>query len=148
MSFNATDAVTVTASPATITFTSTDSEHATVSGPITIVTTWNLVAAGESIYTDAYFTSPTAALTGTNSNVIPASDLFASIDGRAASACNQTDPNVTAAVAGATCSPVFFEAGILQTGTNTDTIVLSIVSGTAIPADSYTGTFTISSQTT
>src|SRR6202171_4795529 len=63
MTFAVNSSMTVTATPGSIVFTSTDSKHATASAPIAVVTSWNLATGGGNVFTVAYFASITAALT-------------------------------------------------------------------------------------
>jgi hypothetical protein len=146
--FDLESTLTVAASPGDITFASTDARHATSSGPISVVTSWNLTAGGVNITTAAYFASAAAALSDGVLN-IPASDVFASIGGGTATACTATNTNVPAATAGATCPAVFVGTDVEAQGTDTHTLRLSLTSPTDIPASAgYAGTITISAQTT
>jgi hypothetical protein len=79
---------------------------------------------------------------------IPASSVFASINGGAASACTLTNVNVAAAHAGSTCPTIYTANGIAAQGNHSDTLLLSLSSGTAFLATAYAGTITISASAT
>ncbi len=147
LSFTVNGSLTVAATPGAITFTPTDASHATASGPISVTTSWNLQGSGSSIWTVAYFSSSTAALTDGTAN-IPASSVFASINGGAASACTLTNVNVAAAKSGATCPTIFTANGIAAQGTNTGSLLLSLSSPSQFLATTYNGVITISASAT
>lgn len=148
MTFPVNSSLTVAATPGSITFTSIDAKDATASGPISVVTTWNLTAGVHNVFTAAYFASATAALTDGTIN-IPTSDVFASIDSGTAAACTLTNVNVPASLTGATCPQVFQGTDVTAQGTSTDTVLLSLTSPTNFAASAgYAGTITISAQAT
>ena len=147
MTFAVNNSLTVAATPASIVFTATDSKHATASAPIAVVTSWNLATGGGNVFTVAYFASSTAALTDGVLN-IPASDVFAAINGGTAGACTLSNVNVAAGNAGAICPQIYGGIGIAAQGTHSDNILLSLSSATDFPAASYAGTITISAQAT
>ena len=147
LSFNVGSSLTVAASPSSIVFTSTDARHATAPGPITVTTSWNLLVGGGNVFTVAYFSSITGALTNGTLN-IPASDVLASVNGDAAAACTRADVNVAAANPGAICPEIFAGIGVTSQGTSSNTILLSLSSGTDFPVANYMGTITISAQAT
>ncbi len=149
MTFAVNSSLTVAATPGSIVFTSTDSKHATASAPIAVVTSWNLAVGGGNVFTVAYFASITAALTDGTLN-IPASDVFASINGGTASACTLANVNVAAANPGAICPQIFGGIGVTAQGTHSDSFRLSLTSPTDFPvsAAGYAGTITISAQAT
>jgi len=149
MTFAVNSSLTVTATPGSIVFTTTDSKDAAASGPIAVVTSWNLAVGGGNVFTVAYFASIAAALTdGTHD--IPASDVFASINGAPAAACTLANVNVAAANPGAICPQIFGGIGVTAQGTHSDSLLLSLTSATAFPvsASGYAGTITISAQAT
>lgn len=149
MTFAVNSSMTVTATPGSIAFTSTDSKHASASAPIAVVTSWNLAVGGGNLFTVAYFASITAALTDGTLN-IPASDVFASINSGTAAACTQANVNVAAGNPGAICPQIFGGIGVTAQGTHSDNLLLSLTSPTAfaVSAGGYAGTITISAQAT
>jgi len=136
--------LTVTATPASISFTPTDSTHATASGPISVTTSWNLTDS-DTVETAAYFTSATSALTN-GTSIIPPSSIKASVDGGTVAVCSQTIAMVTGAKAGATCPAIFTQATAPLTGTSTDTLLLSINHTAPFVAGTYSGIITISAS--
>jgi hypothetical protein len=95
----------------------------------------------------AYFASIPAALTNGTLN-IPASDVFASVNGGAAAACTLANVNVAAGNPGAICPQIYGGIGIASSGTHSDSLLLSLTSPTAFAVASYSGTITISAQAT
>jgi hypothetical protein len=147
MSFGVESSLTVAASPSSIVFTPTDARHATASAPIAVTTSWNLAVGGGNVFTVAYFSSTTAALTDGTLN-IPSSKVLASINSGTAAACTTANANVTAAIGGGICPQIFGGIGVTAQGTHSDTILLSLSSGTDFPAATYAGNITISAQAT
>ena len=147
MTFTVASSLTVTATPGSIVFTLTNPKNATASAPIAVVTSWNLAVGGGNIFTVAYFGSITAALTDGTLN-IPSSDVFASINGGAASACTMANVNVAAGNPGAICPQIYGGIGVTAQGSHTDSILLSLTSPTNFPVTSYAGIITISAQAT
>src|SRR5580704_5683365 len=147
MTFTVNSSLTVSASPSDIAFLATDSSHATANGPIDVITSWNFAVISKNVFTVAYFESPAAALTGGTYN-IPASDVFASINGGTATACNRADVNVAAGTPGAICQEIFAGIGMAAQGAPEDQILLSLTSLTPFPVANYAGTITISAQAT
>jgi len=149
MTFAVNSSLTVAATPGSIVFTATDPKNAAASAPISIVTSWSLAVGGGNVFTVAYFASIPAALTDGTHN-IPASDVFASINGGAAAACTLANVNVAAGNPGAICPQIFGGIGVTAQGTHSDSLLLSLTSSTAFPASTtgYAGTITISAQAT
>jgi hypothetical protein len=147
MSFAVESSLTVAASPSSIVFNATDARHATASAPIAVTTSWNLAVGGGNIFTVAYFSTNTAALTNGTLN-IPTSNILASINSGTATACTRADVNVAAANPGGICPEIFAGIGVSAQGTHSDNILLLLSSGTDFPVASYTGTITISAQAT
>src|SRR4029077_15787722 len=106
MTFAVAGSMTVTATPGSIVFTPTDSKNATASASIAIVTSWNLAVGGGNVFTVAFFASIPPALTTATLN-IPASDVFASVNGGAATACTLANVNVAAGNPGAICPQIY-----------------------------------------
>jgi hypothetical protein len=147
MTFSVASSLTVTATPGSIVFTRTNSRNAAASAPIAVVTSWNLAVGGGNVFTVAYFATIAAALTDGTLN-IPASDVFASINGGTAAACTLANVNVGAANPGAICPQIFGGIGVTAQGSHSDSILLSLASPTDFPVTSYAGTITISAQAT
>jgi hypothetical protein len=142
LSMNIGETFTLAASPANISFTYS-SGAATASGPITVTSSWGLThAANHTIVIDAFFTTPSAALSGPAN--IPASSVFASVDGAAAVACSGTEgnPNMPFATAGGVCPHVLANATEPDLGSSSDTVLLSL-SGLSGAPGNYTGTLNI-----
>jgi hypothetical protein len=143
------ESLSVSATPATISFTPSGSA-ATASGAITVTTSWQLAATRSQLYTVAYFSTPTSALVN-GSSVIPASDIFASVDSGTAAACNGTSlPMSGLGISGGMCgtSGIIFNGGSQLsggtfTGSHNDTILLSMQGLPALNAGTYSGTLTI-----
>src|SRR4029077_1657753 len=127
MTFAVAGSMTVTATPGSIVFTPTDSKNATASASIAIVTSWNLAVGGGNVFTVAYFASIPAALTNGTLN-IPASDVFASVNGGAATACTLANVNVAAGNPGAICPQIYGGIGVTSSGTHSDSLLLSLTS--------------------
>ena len=147
MSFAVESSLTVAASPSSIVFNPTDARHATASVPIAVTTSWNLAVGGGNIFTVAYFSTITAALTNGTLN-IPTSNVFASINSGTATACTRADVNVEAGNPGGICPEIFSGIGVTSQGTHSDNILLYLSSGTDFPVANYAGTITISAQAT
>jgi hypothetical protein len=147
MTFAVSSSMTVAATPGSIVFTPTDSKNATASASIAIVTSWNLAVGGGNVFTVAYFASIPAALTNGTLN-IPASDVFASVNGGAAAACTLANVNVAAGNPGSICPQIFGGIGVAAQGTHSDSLLLSLTSATAFAVANYAGTITISAQAT
>jgi hypothetical protein len=147
MSFAVESSLTVAASPSSIVFNPTDLRHATASAPIAVTTSWNLAVGGGNIFTVAYFSTNTAALTNGTLN-IPTSNVLASINSGTATACTRADVNVAAGNPGGICPEIFAGIGVSAQGTHSDSILLLLSSGTDFPVANYTGTITISAQAT
>jgi hypothetical protein len=147
LTFAVVSSLTVTATPGSIVFTRTNSRNATASAPIAVVTSWNLAVGGGNIFTVAYFATIAAALTDGTLN-IPASDVFASINGGTPAACTLANVNVAAGNPGAICPQIFGGIGVTAQGSHSDSILLSLTSPSDFPVTNYSGTITISAQAT
>jgi hypothetical protein len=147
MSFAVVSSITITASPSNIVFNPTDGRHATASAPIAVTTSWNLAVGGGNVFTVAYFSTNTAAMTDGTLN-IPTSKVFASINSGTATACTRVDVNVAAANPGGICPEIFAGIGVTAQGTHTDNILLSLSSAIDFPVANYAGTITLSAQAT
>jgi hypothetical protein len=149
------ESLTVSA-PASVTFTGYNSAAGTASAPVfSVVTTGNLAAGHANIQTFGWLGSATAALSGPAS--VPSSQIFASINGGTASACNQsgnlgTTYNVPGFVAGAVCSNVGGALGFMITPpagafTQTNTVLLTLQGATNLNPGSYTGVIVFQADT-
>lgn len=140
------ESITVSGTPVSITFNPAGN-GATASGPITVNTAYNFSQARR-IWVVAYFTTATAALTNGTFN-IPSSQVFGSVDGGTAAACNQTEANVAGspAVAGAMC-PDIGTLNPAASGTGSlpsHSLALSLTGG-PFPAGNYTGVLSVVAQ--
>jgi hypothetical protein len=136
------ESITLSATPATITFTYDGSNAATASGPVTVTTSWQLASGHTSVYESAYFSSTTA-LTGPSS--IPTSQFMQKIDGTGTpSACNVSGNFSTTA----SCQPIINTTTVtpLTLSGRTDTLLFSLSGVGILGAGSYTGTINIAAQ--
>jgi hypothetical protein len=149
LSMNVSESLSITATPATISFTPSGTT-ATASGPITVTTSWQLNSTRASLYTAAYFSTPSSALAN-GSSLIPSSDVFASVDSATAAACSGTSlPMAGLGISGGMCGTngIIFNGGSQLsggtfTGSHSDTILLSMQGLPTLNAGSYSGTLTI-----
>jgi hypothetical protein len=139
LSVTVTNSITIAATPGNISFTA---PSGAASGPISITANWNLSNASTNFVLDAYFLTPTAALTGPTS--IPSSSVFGSVNSGTATAFTATDSSNTAATVGGTLQ--IFRGSIAATGTQTDSLLLSINGLSGTTPGTYTGTLNISAQ--
>jgi len=145
------ESVTLSATPANITFTysSANGGAATASGPITVSIAYNLAAGHTGVSAYAWLSSSTAALSGPSS--IPSTSVLAAINGGTATVCNGTVSNggVTS-VASAACGNVTDAAGSTHaifnvtnppagSGNGTSTVLLSMNSLGNLTPGSFAG---------
>lgn len=151
LNLNISESLSVAATPASINFTGYNytAGTATASAPISVVTTGNLAAGHTWVVTWAYLGSTTAALAGPQN--IPASDVFASINGGAAVACTYdasgSGQYISGVVNGAVCPAANGPIGNQQNPpagayTQTDTVALTLAGATALLPGSYVGSIT------
>lgn len=146
MNLTIAESITLAVTGGPVVFTYGGGTTATSATTISVTTTWNLASVNQGIYTDAYVTTPAAALTGPVN--IPAADVFTSFDGHTAGGCNGP-VNVMAAipgeVAGGVCGSLLFQNAPLASaaGTHTDTITFSMAGLPVLTPGSYTGTLNI-----
>ncbi len=148
VSMNVTASVTLSCSPASLTFTYDPvAATGTASGPITCASTWALDSSKSQFYTYVYVSSTTAALTNGSTN-IPASDVFATINGGSTSPCTGTDGTLGAVITpGTLCGNFGWNfPGTPLTGSGTNTIVLSMANLPQLSAGTYTGVVTIAGE--
>jgi hypothetical protein len=138
LSMQINETLTVTATPANITFNYA-SGSATASGPIQIATAYNL-STTRTLAVMAYFSSTTA-LTGGSGVMV--SNVYASSNGGSSQPCTGTFTNqVPASTPGATCF-VNDAQSVSGSGTEIDSLVLSLQSLSGTPG-TYTGVLNIS----
>jgi hypothetical protein len=139
------ESISVSGAPPTLTFSGAPTP---ATGNLVIVTTWVLAATRTHVDTNLFFATPTAALTNGSGSNIPASQVFANINGSSFSACNTNPATDTASVAvtGGTCN-VGFGVAITPanlTGSHSDTFVLQLQGLSAsLPAGTFTGQLNI-----
>jgi hypothetical protein len=139
----------VSATPAGVSFTLVSKGTATGNSPISVTTAWSGFAKSSTIDLYGYFTSSSAALTGTLSgDLIPSSCVYGEMTtGLPTSykAFTQTNP-----LGGAGASLELFSQVVAGTGSasRTDALNLEInlTSLPQLPADTYTGTLVIEAQ--
>jgi hypothetical protein len=138
--------LTVSATPASVSFALLEHGTATGSSGVTITTTWSLLGIGSTLNLYGYFTSSTAALTDGRSpaHLIPSSAVLGQMTTGVPTtytAFTQTTP-FGAAGAGLTLlnDSIPFTFG----GNRTDVLNLEIdLAGISLPAGTYTGTLTV-----
>lgn len=139
------ESLTVSGAPPTLTFAGAPTP---ATGALTITTSWVLSAARTRIDVNLFFATPTAALTDGASNNIPASQVFANINGSAFTACNTNPAPAVAGVAttGGTCN-VGYGAVITaanRTSSHSDAFILQLQGlSSSLPAGTYTGQLNI-----
>lgn len=138
LSITVNSSFTISATPASLSFSSAG----VASGPITISSVWSIGFISNAVNVDAYFATPSAALSS-GPGSISSANVLGAVNGGAANAFTQTDSHVSAAVAGATL-PI--GSSTLGIGTQTDTLLLSITGLGAVTPGAYTGTLNISGQ--
>jgi len=128
------------------------------SNTLSALLSWNLSTGVHTggMYTAAWFSSASSALVGSNNaaDQIPSADITENVtfgppsaNGSGQYVCNQTlnpafNP-ITGSVSGATCfNGTILSGTVPSIGNQTDTYSFSL-SGSGIPADSYSGTFTL-----
>jgi hypothetical protein len=147
LSMSVSESITVSGTPASITFTYSPAAGgtATASGPITVNVSWSLAAGhAAGVIVQSWLSSATAALGGPAS--IPSSQVFQAVNGGAATACTGTaDPASGIGVAGAACSVVASSPSPVPAGTGnrSSTVVLSLSGLGALTPGVYTGTWNV-----
>jgi hypothetical protein len=147
LSMSIAESITVSATPANVTFTysSAGGGTATASGPITINLAWNMAPSGHpgGVIAESWLGSATAALSGPQS--IPSSQVFQAINGLAALPCtNSVAAAAGFGVAGAECgivgtSPI----PVAGTGSRENMVVLSLSGLGLLTPGTYTGTYNV-----
>ncbi|AEU38028.1 hypothetical protein [Granulicella mallensis] len=145
------ESLTVSATPAALTFTLAPGTRATASSPVVITTAWTLSPSRSSVVLGGYFTSSGSALSdgGTPANTIPSADIFGQVT-------TGTPTAYTAFTQAGPAGPVdtglilFSQAlnGTNRTSSRTDSLNLQIdlTSIPTLPSGSYTGVLTLQAQ--
>lgn len=135
--------LTVSASPATVSFALAQNGTAGGNTSIAITTSWTLLVAPLSVTLYAYASSPGAALTDGSGHNIPSSSVLGSSDGGAYTAFVGNSPFATG-----TSITIFQKtATISLNGSHNDTLALEInTTGLNLPAATYSGTLTLRAQ--
>jgi hypothetical protein len=145
------ESLTVAATPSSINFTGYNyaAGTATASAPISVVTSGNFSTGHTYVVTWAYLGSTTAALAGPAN--VSAADVFASVNGAAATPCSYDASSsaqyVSGVLSGAVCpgvnGPIGGQpnppAGIYS---QTDTVALTLAGATNLVPGTYSGTIT------
>lgn len=144
LALNVSESVTLSATPGTITFTPGPGGTATASGPISVVTTYNLGASRTSLLVGLWLGSSTAALSNGTTN-IPSSDVLASNSSFTNSPCTGTNMSgngsFPGSVAGAYCANYQVIGAGGGAGVNTSAVTLALAGlPTNLGPGSYTGT--------
>ena len=136
------EAISVSASPATVNFTLVPNGVANGSAPVSITTAWVLDTARTEVNLYAYFSSSTAALTDGSTNDIPSANVSGSVNsGPSTSFSSSVLTGTGITVFNQTLTPATLNSN------RNDTIDLSIdTSGLGLPSATYTGTLNIQAQ--
>ena len=145
------ETLTLSATPANLTFTLAAGTAATGSAPIAITTSWVLKTNRSAVNLYAWFTTPSAALTdgAATPNNIPSSDVFGQMTtGTPASYTAFTQTNALGTASGGLA---LFSQSITSTnraGTRSDNLNLKIdlTNEAQLPAGTYNGTLTLQAQ--
>ena len=145
------EALSISATPSTVTFTLVGGGVANGSSAVAITTNWLLLPTRANLVLDGYFSSSTAALTDgrTTPDNIPTSAVFGQVT--TGSPTTYTAFTQTAALGPAGAGLTLFSLPLTLlniVGTRTDNLNLRIdLSGQPLlPAGSYTGTLTLQAQ--
>jgi hypothetical protein len=144
------ESLTVSASPATISFvySAANGGSAAASGPISLVTTAFIGGEYHNITVYGWLSSPSAALTGPSN--IPAAEVFSQVNNFSMNTCTQSNGDGIG-VAGAGCpgKNVVLDAlpvSAAGTYTLTDTVNLSLANLGALLPGTWTGVITFEAQ--
>lgn len=151
------ESLTVTAAPTTgsaVNFTLVSGGTATGSAPVAMTTSWIMKGSRASVTLTGYFSSATAALTGTGSSpaMIPTSEVLGQVTtGAPTSFTAFTQTPGTGALGTAGASLVLFTqavSGTNRAASRNDNLNLEInlTSQPQLPADTYTGTLNLQAQ--
>jgi hypothetical protein len=145
------ESLTVSATPAALTFDLAPGTRSAASAPVVITTAWTLSPTRSSVVLGGYFTTSQAALSdgGTPANTIPAANIFGQVT-------TGTPIAYTAFTQAGPAGPV--DTGLIlfsqalnttnRTSTRTDSLNLQIdlTSLPLLPSGSYTGVLTLQAQ--
>jgi hypothetical protein len=144
LSYTIGESLTVSALPASVTFTGATP----TTGAITVTTTWVLASTRTAVNVNFGLGSVSAALVN-GSNNIPVSKVFLNTNGSAYGNCTQAggaDSTLTGMlVVGAICNNGIAQAITTanDAGSRSDTVTLQLQGLGALPAGTYTGTLTV-----
>src|SRR6266704_4073592 len=133
--------ITISGVPPSLVFTG--APNATT-GALTVTTSWSLTSTRTRVDVALWFNTPTAALTDGAGHNVPASLVFANLNGGTFSPCNGTlvAPELTASVTSGGICATNVNVPITtanQAGNRTDTVVLQLQGLGPLPAATYTG---------
>jgi hypothetical protein len=146
LTYAAAEVLTVSGVPPSLTFSNALTPQ---TGVLTVTTSWQLGPTRTRIDTNLFFATPTAALSDGAGHNIPATDVFASLNGGTYSNCGGSPaPTLSGVdVAGGTCqvSGIFQPiTGANLTGTRSDAFVLQLQNlPLTLPAATYTGNLSV-----
>jgi hypothetical protein len=139
--------LTVSATPAAVSFALVHGGVAAGSSGVTITTTWNVIGIGATLDLYGYFTSSTAALTDGRSpaDLIPSSAVLGQVTTGVPTTYTPFTQTAPFGAAGAGLELVNESFGFTAGGNRTDVLNLEInLSGVPkLPAGTYTGTLTL-----
>ncbi len=145
------ESLTVSASPATVTFTLVPQGTAAGSSPVSVVTSWVMLPTRASVNLYSWFATPAAALTdgASTPNNIPSSDVFASTpNGIPTTLTAFTQTNALGSTNGGL--KLFSQALSISNreGTRTDAVTMQVnlTATPQLPAGTYTGTLNVQVQ--
>jgi hypothetical protein len=150
LAMTAAESLSVSATPANITFTLNGAGTiGTASGPISVTTSWFFNTAPRSVWTVGYFPNPAAALSTKTVN-IPSNEVIATINSGSSkstpSPCNLTEANAPASGSGGSCPDIATISATTAQGNETDTILLEVNLPSAVPPGTYNGVINIVAQ--
>lgn len=153
VSLNATltESLTISATPSTVNFVLVPGGAATGDAPVAITTTWVLAQGRANVTLDAYFASPTSALSGGGAPVvnIPTSEVLGQVT--TGTPTSFTAFTQTAALGPAGAGLALFTQPLTvanRASNRTDNLNLKIdlTSQPQLPSGTYTGTLTLQAQ--
>jgi len=133
--------ITISGVPPSLTFSGAPNP---ATGALTVTTSWSLTSTRTRVDVALWFNTPTAALTDGAGHNIPASLVFANLNGGTFSPCNGSAvaPELTASVTSGGICATNVNVPITtanQAGNRTDTVILQLQGLTPLPAATYTG---------
>jgi hypothetical protein len=146
------ESLTISATPANVTFTLASGAAATGSAPVVITTNWVLSASRNTVKLFGWFTTPTAALTDglATPNNIPSSDVFGQVTSGTPTSYTAFTATTTALGTSGGALELYNQAitSSNRAANRTDNLNLKIdlTATPLLPAGSYTGTLTLQAQ--